>query len=148
MNRRKFLAVLGALPFAPAALKQIHLDEEWESFEREARPRPLPPAGVLGVAMGEPTALTVTVPPNRMLKITASVMLADGGTMAIKEGKTTLALTQQVYPGIMEAGAIVKPTMGSHTYKLVVEGDVMNTAIHRPSIMVRDLGADFAPTDL
>jgi hypothetical protein len=142
MNRRRFLAALGALPFAPAALKQIHLDEEWERFDREARPRPLPPADVLGVAMGEPTALTVTIPPDRLLKITASVFLADGGSVTIQEApKTVLAYTEQAYPGIVEAAVMVRPTPGSHTYKLVVKGEVVDTPIHRPSIAVRDLSA-------
>ena len=141
MNRRKFLAALGVLPFAPRALRDIRFEEEWERFDREARPRPQPPAGVLGVAQGVPTALTVTVPPDRLLQISASVFLADGGMVKIVEApKTTLAAAQQMRPGIVNTNVTVRPTMGTHTYKVVVEGEVVDTPVHRPYLVVKDLG--------
>lgn len=140
MQRRSFLKVLGFLPFLrhlPAVT-----DEEWEDFEREARPAPQPPAGILGVAMGEPLALTVLVPPDRVLKITGSVYMPDGGQVALVEDQTILALYRSGPGDVLDLGTIIRPTMGSHTYRLECKGEVYDSASHRPYLMVTDI----APT--
>lgn len=141
MQRRNFLKVIAGLPFLrwiPAVAIAAE-EEDWEEFEREARPAPLPPAGILGVAMGEPLALTVLVPPDRVLKITGGVYMPDGGQVALKEGQTTLALYRAAEGHVLDLGTIIRPTMGSHTYRLECSGEVYDSASHRPYLMVTDI---------
>jgi hypothetical protein len=141
MNRRKFLGALAAIPFVrhlPPVAAAVE-EEDWEEFERQARPAPQPPAGVLGVVMGEPTALTVTVPGDRVLKITGSVYMPDGGQVSLKEDRTTLAYYQCGPGQTLDIGTIIRPTIGSHTYRLECRGAVRNTAIDRPFLMVTDI---------
>jgi hypothetical protein len=141
MERRSFLKAAAALPFLrwiPAVAVAAE-EEDWEEFEREARPAPLPPAGVLGVIMGQPTVLTVTVPPDRVLKITGGVFLVNGGRVAIKEGKTTLGLYQADAGQVLEAGVVVHPAMGTPTYRLECSGEVYDSPSYRPFLMVTDI---------
>lgn len=140
-TRRNFLKVLAVLPFVrhlPPVAAAVE-EEDWEEFERQARPAPQPPAGVLGVVMGEPTVLTVTVPPERTLKITGSVYMPDGGTVALKEDRTLLAFYQCGAGAALDIGTVVHPTMGSHTYRLECRGAVRNTPTDRPVLMVMDV---------
>lgn len=141
IERRSFLKALAVLPFIrhlPPVAAAVE-EEDWEEFERAARPTPLPPSGVLGVVMGEPTAVTVTVPPERTLKITGSVYMPNGGTAAIKEDRTTLAFYQCGAGEALDVGTVIRPTMGSHTYRLECRGAVRNTPVDRPVLMVEDI---------
>ena len=118
MNRRRFLLTLAALPLAPAALRG------WAEGRAEALPAPAPPAptSVLALATGEPLSVTVTVPPGRLLRLSASVRMSRPGTVWLVEraGRGTVALAghSQVEAGHAELGCVLAPTAGTHTYAL------------------------------
>lgn len=134
IERRSFLKALAVLPFVrhlpvvAAAAKEAPL-----------RTLPAPPPDILGIAMGQPTAVTVSVSGDRVLKITGSVFMANGGHAAIKEGQSALAVYQG-YPGeVLDMGVVIRPTPGSHTYRLECRGAVSDSPFYRPTIVVRDV---------
>lgn len=140
MRRRSFLGLLAGLPFLPGALK------DWAGERAEALEpvRPRPPEGLLAVAMGEPAAVTVVVPPGRLIRIKGNAMMVgtDGPAMlSIVEGTTVLASTMDRAPDHMDMGVEVylRPTPGAHTYGLSYTGAVVGGVVHPPSILVEDM---------
>lgn len=150
MHRRSFLKGLAAIPFAPAALRRHaeHLVQQDEEREIEAL-RTRPADKVLGVAMGEPSALTIAVPPNRTIKITGwAILVGEPGKPAMlkivespMKNPTVLAATA-VMPGSaehVEVGVVLRPTEGSHTYHLVAtDAEMVNTWGTTPVLLVED----------
>lgn len=150
MHRRSFLKGLAAIPFAPAALRRhaerlVQQDEEREIEALRTRPAD----SVLGVAMGQPSTLTIAVPPNRTIRITGRAdLVGESGKPAmlkIVEGPlktpTVLAATAVMLNGAqeVETGVILRPTEGSHTYRLVVtDAEMVNTWGTTPVLMVED----------
>ena len=118
MNRRRFLAGLAALPFAPVALR----GRAWGSADAPPAPRAPAPPGVLALSTGEPLSVTVTVPPGRTLRLGASLEMSRPGTVWLVEraGRGTVALAGHSQPaaGHAELGCVLRPTPGTHTYAL------------------------------
>jgi hypothetical protein len=140
INRRSFLFGLAAVPFAPAVLR----DWAYERAEALPAPAPEPPPnnGMLAMAMGEPLAVTIAVPPNRLVKITGSMLLLQGGMVQLKEGNTVLAATYLADPltdvAEAEVEAILRPTEGSHTYRLVADVPTYNSRTQQGFLFVQD----------
>lgn len=151
MHRRSFLKGLAAIPFAPAALRRhgehlIQQDEEREIESLRARPADK----VLGVAMGEPCSLTIAVPPNQTIRITGrAILVGESGSkpawLKIVEHPmkhpTVLAATAVMLNGTQDVGVgvVLRPTEGSHTYRLVVtDAEMVNTWRTTPVLIVKD----------
>jgi hypothetical protein len=139
IERRSFLKALAVLPFIrrlPVVAAAVE----------EPRPLPAPPTDILGIAMGQPTAVTVSVPGYRTLKITGSVFLPNGGHAAIKEGQSALAVYQG-YPGeVLDMEVVMHVKPGLHTYRLVCSGAVYDSPLYQPTIVVRDVtGSSIRP---
>lgn len=133
MNRRRFLAALAAVPFAPAALRG------WAEERAYAEPRPTAGPPMLAAAMGEPLAVTVTVPPGRLIRLAGSLTLARGGTVWLREGDVALAGHSQIEAGYVELDCVLRPTAGSHTYRLMTVAPV---ADRLGALVVTDLGSE------
>jgi hypothetical protein len=152
MNRRSFLKALAAVPFAPSVLRHHAERLIAEDEEREAEAlRTRPADSILGVAMGEPSALTIAVPPNRTIEIFGHAFLVPSShrpaQLQIVEGPrntpTVLAVTAVAGGDTVqevEARVILRPSAGSHTYRLVAtHAEMLSSWGSVPLLKVEDV---------